>query len=89
MRPIGPRQAVLVVLTASLASANYTDPSVLDACPGYKITNVHTLGSSLTANLALTGKACNVYGPDIEKLALEVTYETSKFFVLSSKPLRR
>ncbi|KAH9930888.1 glycosyl hydrolases family 31-domain-containing protein [Fomitopsis serialis] len=45
----------------------YTDPSVLDACPGYTATNV----------LVLAGEACNVYGSDIEALSLQVTYETA------------
>ena len=62
---------------ASTATANFTDPHVLDACPGYKATNVVSKGATLTATLELAGKACNVFGDDIEKLQLEVTYETS------------
>ncbi|EKM56094.1 glycoside hydrolase family 31 protein [Phanerochaete carnosa HHB-10118-sp] len=77
MRPLGRRLATLAVLSASLVFANYTDPNVLDACPGYKTTNVHTSGSTLTADLVLAGEACNVYGSDIEQLKLEVTYETN------------
>ena len=50
----------------------------LDACPGYKATNVHTSSSTLTADLELAGKACNVYGSDIQKLSLSVVYETGK-----------
>ena len=78
MRPSGRRLAAFAVLAATLGSATHTDPKVLDACPGYKATSVHTLGSTLTANLVLAGTACNVFGPDIEKLKLEVTYETSE-----------
>ncbi|KAK7679584.1 hypothetical protein QCA50_017294 [Cerrena zonata] len=59
-----------------VAYAAITDPAKLDACPGYKATNVKALGSKLTANLELAGTACNVYGPDISKLKLDVTYET-------------
>ncbi|KAI0648507.1 alpha-glucosidase [Trametes meyenii] len=59
-----------------LASATVTDPTVLDACPGYKAKNVFTFGPKLTADLVLSEKACNVFGNDIEKLKLEVTYET-------------
>ncbi|KAI0806671.1 alpha-glucosidase [Fomes fomentarius] len=59
----------------SLASATVTDPKVLDACPGYKAKNVVNRGHKLTADLVLGGEACNVFGEDIEKLKLEVTYE--------------
>jgi hypothetical protein len=44
--------------------------------PGYKAMNVQTNGSKLSADLVLAGKACNVYGEDIQKLKLEVQYET-------------
>ncbi|KAI0823812.1 alpha-glucosidase [Trametes gibbosa] len=60
---------------AWLSSATVTDPAVLDACPGYKAKNVFTFGPKLTADLVLAGKACNVFGNDIPKLKLEVTYE--------------
>ena len=60
-----------------LAQAARVDPKVLDACPGYKAQNVHSLGPKLTADLVLAGKACDVFGKDIQKLKLEVTYETS------------
>jgi alpha-glucosidase len=68
--------ALVPILAAAAVSANYTDPNVLDACPGYKATGIVSKGSTLTANLALAGKACSVYGPDIKSLKLEVTYET-------------
>ena len=74
-------RTLVSLFAAALVSANYTDPNVLDACPGYKATGVISSGPKLTANLVLAGKACNVYGPDIEKLKLEVTYETSQYFV--------
>ena len=63
--------------TLGVAYAAVTDQAKMDACPGYKATNVKAFGSKLTANLELAGTACNVYGPDINKLKLEVTYETS------------
>lgn len=59
-----------------LATATWIDPAVLDACPGYKATNVWSSESALTADLTLAGKACNVFGTDIQQLKLEVTYET-------------
>ncbi|KIY44653.1 hypothetical protein FISHEDRAFT_20335, partial [Fistulina hepatica ATCC 64428] len=56
--------------------AMWTDPSVLDACPGYTATNVTCSGSTLTATLAVAGTPCNVFGEGIETITLEVTYET-------------
>ena len=61
-----------------LSRATVIDPAALDACPGYRAKNVFTFGPKLTADLVLAGKACNVFGPDIEQLKLEVTYETSQ-----------
>ena len=63
----------------ALAVATVTDPRVLDACPGYAARDVVDRGHQLTADLVLNGKACNVFGTDIEKLKLEVTYESSKY----------
>ncbi|KAI0657124.1 alpha-glucosidase [Cubamyces menziesii] len=60
-----------------LSRATVIDPAALDACPGYRAKNVFTFGPKLTADLVLAGKACNVFGPDIEQLKLEVTYETT------------
>ena len=52
-----------------------TDPSAKQAqtlCPGYTASNVERTENGLTATLNLAGSACNVYGTDIETLALEV-----------------
>ena len=68
----------------ALAGATVTDPKVLDACPGYAAKNVVNLGHKLTADLVLNGKACNVFGDDIAKLKLEVTYENSEFSAFPS-----
>lgn len=54
-----------------------TDPSAKQAqtlCPGYTASNVARTENGLTATLNLAGSACNVYGTDIETLALEVQY---------------
>ena len=72
--------AFSAALAATLVSANVAE-SVLDACPGYNAAGVVASGSTLTANLTLAGEPCNVYGNDIERLKLEVTYETSKVYV--------
>ena len=58
------------------ARAEYVDPAVLDACPGYKATDMKVSGPTLTAKLVLAGTPCNVFGNDTKTLALEVTYET-------------
>ncbi|KAI0738082.1 hypothetical protein C8Q80DRAFT_1210055 [Daedaleopsis nitida] len=70
-----------------LAGATVTDPKVLDACPGYNAKNVVNLGHKLSADLVLAGKPCNVFGPDIEKLKLEVTYENSESSCLRPRHL--
>lgn len=70
----------LLTQLASLASATYSDPKVLDACPGYQAKNVFNYGHKLTADLVLGGTPCNVFGNDTEKLKLEVTYENSELF---------
>ena len=61
-----------------VAAATWVDPTTLDACPGYKASNVKDDGSTLTADLSLAGKACNVFGSDVQQLKLQVTYETGK-----------
>ncbi|KAK0745418.1 glycosyl hydrolases family 31-domain-containing protein [Apiosordaria backusii] len=81
---IGPRLLSLGLL-AGLSSAAIAPKAVavavaaerpLSECPGYKASNVRTSSSGLTAELSLAGRACNTYGTDLEKLRLEVTYET-------------
>ena len=78
MYPRAALKFALLAQLAALASATYSDPKVLDACPGYKAKNVLDLGHKLTADLVLAGTACNVFGNDTEKLKLEVTYENRK-----------
>jgi hypothetical protein len=50
----------------------------LSSCPGYRASNVQTTPYSLTADLTLAGTPCNVYGPDLTSLSLQVTYETGE-----------
>lgn len=57
----------------------------LDSCPGYTASNVQDDGGRVTADLALAGTACNVYGDDLTNLKLEVEYQTGMLlFLLSS-----
>ncbi|KAK7040334.1 hypothetical protein VNI00_009802 [Paramarasmius palmivorus] len=66
------------VLLAVSVKAEYVDPAVLDACPGYNAVNVSTdaNGGTITADLVLAGEPCNVFGNDIERLRLDVSYDT-------------
>jgi alpha-glucosidase len=81
---IGPRLAVPgLCLLAGLCSAahtlqTYSTERLLSDCPGYKASNVKTSATGLTADLKLAGAPCNAYGTDLEKLRLQVTYETGK-----------
>ena len=57
---------------------NIQDPQAVDpqsVCPGYIASNAVSTGSGLTAQLSLAGKACNVYGTDIDSLTLTVEYQ--------------
>ena len=58
---------------------NIYDPKAVDAqsvCPGYKASNVQTSATGVTADLALAGAACSVYGDDVAQLKLTVEYQT-------------
>ncbi|KAG9246753.1 glycoside hydrolase family 31 protein [Calycina marina] len=67
--------AVAVSATALAPRSSSSDP--LASCPGYKASNVRTTSSSLTASLILAGRACNVYGTDLQNLTLTVEYQTN------------
>lgn len=80
---------VLAVLLFAAASASAgtimkssapltSSDDMLATCPGYKASNIKVNSQTLTANLKLAGKACNVYGTDLTDLTLEVEYETGK-----------
>ncbi|KAH8601722.1 glycoside hydrolase family 31 protein [Bisporella sp. PMI_857] len=66
--------AISATAAASVLAPRAGDP--LASCPGYKATNIKTTLSSLTADLTLAGKACNVYGDDLKSLTLTVEYQT-------------
>jgi alpha-glucosidase len=57
--------------------------SSLGDCPGYIASNVQDNGFRVTADLALAGTACNVYGEDLPDLKLEVEYQTGLFLAPS------
>ncbi|KAF8267580.1 alpha-glucosidase [Lactarius quietus] len=77
-------RGILLVATSIFAlpgvvdvvKAEYVDPAVLDACPGYDATDVNVSGPTLTAKLVLAGAPCNVFGNDTKTLDLVVTCET-------------
>lgn len=59
---------------------NINDPKAVDAqtvCPGYLGSNVVRTQYGLTATLKLAGKACNVYGTDVDTLNLTVEYQSN------------
>lgn len=68
--------AAVSATSIDLRSASNGDP--LAKCPGYKASNIKTGKSTLTADLKLAGKACNVYGDDLQSLTLEVEYESGR-----------
>ncbi|KAF9447127.1 glycoside hydrolase family 31 protein [Macrolepiota fuliginosa MF-IS2] len=69
---------VLLALSAGFLPYVFAADVDLDACPGYRATNVKVDGGRLTADLALAGQACNVFGQDIQALSLSVVYETNE-----------
>ncbi|KIJ92581.1 glycoside hydrolase family 31 protein [Laccaria amethystina LaAM-08-1] len=69
--------ALATTFLPHVVNATFVDPNVLDACPGYKATNVSASGTKFTATLILAGKPCNVFGNETQKLSLSVEYETS------------
>ena len=59
---------------------NIKDPAAVDpqrVCPGYSGSNVVRTDAGLTATLTLAGKACNLYGTDVEFLNLTVEYQSA------------
>ncbi|EME86507.1 glycoside hydrolase family 31 protein [Pseudocercospora fijiensis CIRAD86] len=77
-RLVGALAVTASAVTASpllLARQNSSAPS---SCPGYRASDVQQNANGLTAKLALNGPACNVYGTDVENLALTVEYQTDK-----------
>ncbi|KAI0018569.1 family 31 glycosyl hydrolase [Xylariomycetidae sp. FL0641] len=62
-------------LTRNIQAPNAVDPQTV--CPGYHASSVKDTAHGLTADLTLAGKACNVYGTDIQDLTLTVEYQAS------------
>jgi alpha-glucosidase len=59
---------------------NIQDPQAVDAqtvCPGYKASDWNSTSLGFTATLSLAGKACNVYGNDVDTLSLTVEYQSA------------
>jgi alpha-glucosidase len=65
-----------IVLPAVTTSLEKRQTPSLDSCPGYTASNVKNDGSMVTADLALAGSACNVFGKDLTSLKLLVEYQT-------------
>ncbi|KAF7966062.1 hypothetical protein HWV62_40232 [Athelia sp. TMB] len=56
-----------------LATKHSLDAS---SCPGYTVNSLAETYSGLTAQLSLSGSACNAFGRDVVNLTVQVTYET-------------
>ena len=70
---------------------NIQDPQAVDAqkvCPGYTALNVQKNAYGLSAVLTLAGKACNVYGTDIDTLNLTVQYQSTDRLSINISPAR-
>ncbi|KAL6705927.1 hypothetical protein ACN47E_006206 [Coniothyrium glycines] len=69
--------------------SNIQDPQAVNAqdiCPGYKASELKESDRGLTATLTLAGKACNVYGNDIEELDLTVEHQANGRLAVSITP---
>ena len=83
--PMALPKLLWVAILGRIVVGTVTNPSTLDACPGYEVTHASSKASSLSADLTLTGNPCNVFGSDIPELKLDVTYETSMPSFLAPK----
>jgi len=68
-----------ILLVTGHVLASYVDPKRLDACPGYKLSNISERADGMSGTLVLKDNACNVFGDDIKELLLNVLYETREF----------
>ncbi|KAK0735029.1 glycosyl hydrolases family 31-domain-containing protein [Lasiosphaeria miniovina] len=68
---------------------NVQDPQAVNpqhVCPGYTASHVRHTKAGFAADLTLAGPACNVYGNDIEDLALLVRFETDDQIHIQIQP---
>ena len=68
---------------------NIQDPEAVDVqtvCPGYTASDVAQNDYGFTALLTLAGKACNVYGTDVEALNLTVAYQNADRLSINISP---
>ncbi|KAF2812950.1 uncharacterized protein BDZ99DRAFT_568229 [Mytilinidion resinicola] len=73
----------------ALLIPNIQDPQAVDVqtvCPGYTASNVQTNDYGLSASLTLAGKACDVYGTDVESLSLNVEYQSAERLSINISP---
>lgn len=67
---------ILPTLALGVYSASVED------CPGYTVSNVVDSDGVLTADLTLSGNACDIYGTDLVDLKLLVEYQTGAFSIM-------
>jgi hypothetical protein len=51
--------------------------------PGYTLGLFQECDTGLTAQLALSGPACNTFGLNISNLTIEVTYQSQSMYIVS------
>ena len=61
---------------SAISGAAICSRQIRDDCPGYIASGVSKTSTGLTADLALGGTACNIYGNDITDLKLTVNYDS-------------
>lgn len=71
-------QAIPIAQQSADVTSILNRRAAVDACPGYTASNVVESDSGLTADLTLSGAACNAYSDDIKDLKLLVEYQTGK-----------
>ncbi|KAG6326515.1 hypothetical protein ID866_12574, partial [Astraeus odoratus] len=69
----------LLSLAAAVSPVRAADTSYsknVSSCPGYALSSLVESENGLSAQLQLSGPACNAFGVDITDLTLEVTYQS-------------
>lgn len=76
---VQPTLPASVDIGANLIANIYDNEAInaQSACPGYRASNVQKTARGMTATLTLAGKACNVYGTDVESLNFTLEYLSS------------
>ncbi|KAF8965499.1 glycosyl hydrolases family 31-domain-containing protein [Flammula alnicola] len=58
-------------------AGSFTPSHDISNCPGYMLRSLRQSSVGLSAQLTLSGPACNAFGHDVANLTIEVTYESN------------